>query len=46
MVTATPGAWFFKVLGGIRSDPKQPRLKHFSLRTGIVDSVETVKSTY
>jgi len=42
-VVGTPGAWFYEGLGGIRPDPAQPGFKHFSIRPGIVDSVDWVE---
>jgi len=46
LVTATPGSWFFEGLGGILPDPKEPGFKHFTLRPGIVGSVDWVKCSY
>ena len=46
LVTATPGSWFFEGLGGILPDPKKPGFKHFTLRPGIVESVDWVKCSY
>jgi alpha-L-rhamnosidase len=46
LVTATPGAWFFEGLGGILPDPKHPGFKHFTLRPGVVKSVDWVKCQY
>jgi len=46
MVTATPGSWFFEGLGGIRPDPENPGFKHFTLRPGIVKSVDWVNCSY
>jgi alpha-L-rhamnosidase len=46
LVTATPGAWFFEGLGGILPDPKKPAFKHFTLRPGLVKSVDWVKCSY
>jgi len=46
LVTATPGAWFFEGLGGILPDPKKPGFKHFTLRPGVVKSVDWVKCEY
>ena len=46
LVTATPGAWFFEGLGGILPDPKHPGFKHFTLRPGVVKSVDWVKCSY
>jgi len=42
-VVGTPGAWFYEGLAGIRPDPAQPGFKHFSIRPGIVDSVDWVE---
>ena len=42
LVTATPGSWFFEGLGGIRPDPAKPGFQHFTLRPGIVKSVDWV----
>jgi alpha-L-rhamnosidase len=39
----TPGAWFYEGFAGIRPDPAQPGFKHFSIRPGIVDSVDWVE---
>jgi alpha-L-rhamnosidase len=46
LVTATPGAWFYEGLAGIRPDPANPGFKHFTLRPGIVPSVNWVKCGY
>ena len=46
LVTATPGSWFFEGLGGILPDPANPGFKHFTLRPGIVKSVDWVKCSY
>jgi alpha-L-rhamnosidase len=46
LVTATPGSWFFEGLGGILPDPKNPGFSHFTLRPGIVTSVDWVKCSY
>jgi len=46
LVTATPGAWFFEGLGGILPDLKHPGFKHFTLRPGIVNSVDWVNCSY
>ena len=46
LVTATPGSWFFEGLGGILPDPKHPGFKHFTLRPGVVKSVDWVKCSY
>jgi alpha-L-rhamnosidase len=46
LVTATPGAWFFEGLGGILPDSKKPGFKHFTLRPGLVKSVDWVKCSY
>jgi alpha-L-rhamnosidase len=46
LVTATPGSWFFEGLGGILPDPSKPGFKHFTLRPGIVKSVDWVKCSY
>jgi alpha-L-rhamnosidase len=46
LVTATPGSWFFEGLGGILPDPANPGFKHFTLRPGVVKSVEWVKCGY
>jgi alpha-L-rhamnosidase len=46
LVTATPGAWFFEGLGGILPDYKYPGFKHFTLRPGVVKSVDWVKCSY
>lgn len=46
LVTATPGAWFFEGLGGILPDHKHPGFKHFTLRPGIVNSVDWVNCSY
>jgi len=46
LVTATPGSWFFEGLGGIRPDPANPGFKHFTMRPGIVKSVDWVKCSY
>ena len=46
LVTATPGSWFFEGLGGILPDPAKPGFKHFTLRPGIVKSVDWVKCSY
>jgi alpha-L-rhamnosidase len=46
LVTATPGSWFFEGLGGILPDPVKPGFKHFTLRPGIVKSVDWVKCSY
>ncbi len=46
LVTATPGSWFFEGLGGILPDPAKPGFKHFSLRPGIVKSVDWVNCSY
>jgi alpha-L-rhamnosidase len=46
LVTATPGAWFFEGLGGILPDYKHPGFKHFTLRPGVVKSVDWVKCSY
>jgi alpha-L-rhamnosidase len=45
-VVATPGAWFYEGFAGIRPDPAHPGFKHFSIRPGIVDSVDWVKCHY
>ena len=42
-VVGTPGAWFYEGFAGIRPDPAQPGFKHFSIRPGIVDSVDWVE---
>jgi len=41
-VVGTPGAWFYEGLAGIRPDAAQPGFKHFTIRPGIVDSVDWV----
>ena len=46
LVTATPGSWFFEGLGGILPDPAKPGFKHFTLRPGIVKSVDWVNCSY
>jgi alpha-L-rhamnosidase len=46
LVTATPGSWFFEGLAGILPDPTNPGFKHFTIRPGIVKSVEWVKCSY
>lgn len=46
LVTATPGAWFYEGLAGIRPDPMNPGFKHFTLRPSIVTSVDWVKCSY
>ena len=46
LVTSTPGSWFFEGLGGIRPDLANPGFKHFTLRPGIVKSVDWVKCSY
>jgi alpha-L-rhamnosidase len=46
LVTATPGSWFYEGLGGIRPDLTNPGFKHFTLRPGIVKSVEWVMCSY
>ena len=46
LVTATPGSWFYEGLAGIRPDPMNPGFKHFTLRPGIVTSVDWVKCGY
>ena len=42
-VVGTPGAWFYEGFAGIRPDPAQSGFKHFSIRPGIVDSVDWVE---
>ena len=46
LVTATPGSWFYEGLAGILPDATQPGFKHFTLRPGIVQSVDWVKCSY
>ena len=46
LVTATPGSWFFEGLGGILPDPMNPGFRHFTLRPGIVKSVDWVNCSY
>jgi alpha-L-rhamnosidase len=46
LVTATPGSWFYEGLGGILPDPANPGFKHFTLRPGIVKSVDWVECSY
>jgi alpha-L-rhamnosidase len=46
LVTATPGSWFYEGLAGIRPDQANPGFKHFTLRPGIVKSVDWVKCSY
>jgi len=46
LVTATPGSWFYEGLAGILPDVTQPGFKHFTLRPGIVKSVDWVKCSY
>jgi alpha-L-rhamnosidase len=46
LVTATPGSWFYEGLAGILPDPAKPGFKHFTLRPGIVKSVDWVKCSY
>jgi len=46
LVTATPGSWFYEGLAGIRPDPLSPGFKHFTIRPGIVDSVDWVTCAY
>jgi len=46
LVTATPGSWFFEGLGGILPDPANPGFRHFTLRPGIVKSVDWVNCSY
>ena len=46
LVTATPGSWFYEGLGGILPDPANPGFRHFTLRPGIVKSVDWVKCSY
>jgi alpha-L-rhamnosidase len=46
LVTATPGSWFYEGLAGILPDLANPGFKHFTLRPGIVKSVDWVKCSY
>jgi len=46
LVTASPGSWFFEGLGGILPDPANPGFRHFTLRPGIVKSVDWVRCSY
>ena len=46
LVTATPGSWFYEGLGGILPDPANPGFRHFTLRPGIVKSVDWVNCSY
>jgi alpha-L-rhamnosidase len=46
LVTATPGSWFYEGLAGIRPDPTNPGFRHFTLRPGIVSSVDWVRCSY
>jgi len=45
-VVGTPGAWFYEGLAGILPDPENPGFKHFTLRPGIVKSVDWVNCSY
>jgi alpha-L-rhamnosidase len=45
-VVGTPGAWLYEGLAGIQPDPQQPGFKHFTIRPGIVNSVDWVECTY
>jgi len=45
-VVGTAGAWFYEGLAGIRPDPAYPGFKHFTLRPGIVKSVDWVECSY
>ena len=44
--TATPGSWFYEGLAGILPDLANPGFKHFTLRPGIVKSVDWVECSY
>jgi alpha-L-rhamnosidase len=46
LVTATPDSWFYEGLAGILPDLANPGFKHFTLRPGIVKSVDWVKCSY
>ncbi len=46
LVTASPGAWFYEGLAGIRPDPAHPGFKRFVVRPGLVESVTWVKCHY
>ena len=45
-VVGTPGAWFYEGLAGIRPDPDEPGFKQFTIRPGIVNSVDWVECRY
>lgn len=45
-VVGTPGIWFYEGLAGIRPDPDEPGFKQFTIRPGIVNSVDWVECSY
>jgi len=45
-VVGTINNWFYEGLAGIAPDPSQPGFKHFTIRPGMVDSVDWVTCSY